>query len=395
MSSVPLGSIANGSCSDAYFEVEVDRGIAPYDTTRRYHITATDSVSGATGSSPQPRELYVEHLISQNRNSVTDIKLNGVSVPAGGSMTLMVGNTYTISLYGGTATQGYEQFEAFINFPNTIFQILSVTTTYSADSSGYVNNPNDKLYADACLWENDPNSPNYRSCVGVDPLTGKAGGSNVVTTYTVKILSGGGTSQTLNSLLYDFSGSSFHYNADYGVGSRIVNIVGPSSVTIAKSFSPKAIAPGGTSIMTFKLTNPTTETFTGVNFTDTFPSNLQVANRQGVTYNGCGAGAFSPAPVPNDTSLSFSNGTLTPNSICTITVSVTAPAGTYLNTTGHLFINTSVDTGNTGSDTLDGFLSARLYAGTNLAQWTFPTVHRWSSKPTRYGYRWGRESYNK
>ena len=108
------------------------------------------------------------------------------------------------------------------------------------------------------------------SCVGVDPLTGKAGGSNVVTTYTVKILSGGGTSQTLNSLLYDFSGSSFHYNADYGVGSRIVNIVGPSLVTIAKSFSPKAIAPGGTSVMTFKLANPTTETFTGVNFTDTF-----------------------------------------------------------------------------------------------------------------------------
>ena len=87
-------------------------------------------------------------------------------------MTLMVGNTYSIELAGYTATQGYSQLESFINFPNTIFQTLAVSTTYSADSSPHVSSPNDKLHSDACLWENDPNSPNYRSCVGGD---GKAG----------------------------------------------------------------------------------------------------------------------------------------------------------------------------------------------------------------------------
>ena len=60
-------------------------------------------------TTPRPRELCVEHLISQNRNSVTTVNLNGVSVPPGGSMNLMVGNTYVIELNGGTATQGYEQ----------------------------------------------------------------------------------------------------------------------------------------------------------------------------------------------------------------------------------------------------------------------------------------------
>ena len=104
LSSVAIGTLTAGTCSDAYFEVEVAKVAAAFDKSRRYHITATDSGSGTTGSSLQPRELYVEHLISQNRNSVTDIKLNGVSVPAGGSMTLMVGNTYTISLYGGRYT---------------------------------------------------------------------------------------------------------------------------------------------------------------------------------------------------------------------------------------------------------------------------------------------------
>ena len=133
LSSITIPSIAAGACADAYFEVEVTQVPAAYDTTRRYHITATD-FSGPV-SSPIPRELYVEHLISQNRNSTTGVKLNGVSIPAGGSMNLVVGNTYTIELDGATATQGYEQLEEFINFSNTIFQILSVSTTYSASSS--------------------------------------------------------------------------------------------------------------------------------------------------------------------------------------------------------------------------------------------------------------------
>ena len=34
----------------------------------------------------------------------------------------------------------------------------------------------------------------------------------------MKIISGAGANQTLSSLLYDFSGSSYHYNADFGVG---------------------------------------------------------------------------------------------------------------------------------------------------------------------------------
>ncbi|MEW6054791.1 MAG: hypothetical protein AB1552_13585 [Nitrospirota bacterium] len=371
LSSITIPSISHitpNNCADAYFEAEVAKIAAAFDKTRRYHITATDSL-GATGTSPRPRELYVERLISQNRNSISKIELDGVSIPAGGTMTLMVGNTYTIKLYGGTATQGYEQFEAFINFPNTIFQILSVSTTYSANTSIYVSNPNDKLYADACLWDNNPNSPNYRSCIGV---AGKTGGSNVVTTYTVKILSGGGTSQTLNSLLYDFSGSSFHYNADYGVGARIVNIVGPSSITIAKTFSPKAIAPGGTSTLTFKLTNPTPETVTGVNFADTFPANLVVHSTPGVSYNGCGAGAFSPVLTGGEPSVSFSNGTLLPNTVCTITVTVTAPAGTYPNTTGNLFINGTTDTDNNASDTLTASSAPACTPGQTLVTWTVP-----------------------
>src|SRR6266508_1720904 len=52
LATIDLGSIAAGSCADAYFEVEVSRTAAAYDTTRSYHITATDSASGATTTTP-------------------------------------------------------------------------------------------------------------------------------------------------------------------------------------------------------------------------------------------------------------------------------------------------------------------------------------------------------
>lgn len=378
LSSVQLGSLAPASCADAYFEAEVTRTAAAYNTTRRYRITASDSVSGASGSTPSGRELYVEKLISQNRNGITSVKLNGTSIPAGGSMNLLVGNTYTIELAGYTATQGYNQLEGFINFPNTIFQVLSVNTTYSANNSPYVTTPSSLLYANACLWDDDLNSPNYRSCIGGDA---KAGGT-VTTTYTVRILSGGGTSQTLNTLLYDFSGSSFHYNADFSAAGRIANIISPSSTTISKAFSPKAIAPGGTSALTFRITNPTTETLTGVNFTDTFPAGMFVASTPGVSYSGCGAGSFSPAPVGGASSLSFVNGSIAPGASCVISVNVTAPAvGTFVNTTGHLYINGTTDTGNTASDTLAAAVAAACTPGQTLATWTMPTSGQGSGGP--------------
>lgn len=67
LSTITVPSIGAGGCEDAYFEVEVTRNAAAFDTTRRYHIEATDS--SGTFSTPTPRELYVEHLISQMRTT--------------------------------------------------------------------------------------------------------------------------------------------------------------------------------------------------------------------------------------------------------------------------------------------------------------------------------------
>ena len=374
--SLTLPAIAANGCADAYFEAQITRDPAAFDTVRRYHISATDGVS--TASTPVPRELYVEHLISQSRNSITAIKVDGVSIPAGGSVGLVVGNTYVIELDGGTATQGYNQFEAFINLSNAVFQIQSVQTTYSADNSPFVPGPaptvNDKLYADACKWESNPASPNYRSCVGGDF---KAGGSDVVTLYTIRIISGGGTSQALSTLLYDFSGSSFHYNADFGVHGIVANIIDPGALTFTQQFTPASTAPPGTSTLTFTLGNPNAVAIGGAGFSDALPNlgggQMVVASPATFSTTGCGTPTFTPAA--GATTLDVSNATIPANGTCTISALVSVPAspssGSYVNTSGNLIVG-GIDTGHDTTATLG--ISATIppanVCGLALAQWT-------------------------
>jgi len=364
-----LSSLPAGACYDFYYEVQITRNSSAYNHAARYHITATATTLG-TVSTPTPREVFVEHLISQNRNSTNDVKFDGTSVAAGGTMSLQVGNTYVIELDASTATQGYNQLEDFINFPNTVFQVLSVESHYSANSSGFVANPSDKLYADGCLWDNNPTSPAYRSCIGSD---GKTGGT-IRTIYTVKIIGGAGTSRTLNTLIYDFSGSSYHYNADFSTQARIASISSP--LTMTKSFSPVSISGGDPSELSIAIINSSSSAVTGLSLTDTLPTSPAQMSVDDPLVASVSAGCLSPvfSPIVGATSFTYTGG-VAASSTCTIKVNVTAPAnGTYVNTTGHLFVN-SVDTGTTATAnlTVAPTSSGGGLCGLTLAQWTMGT----------------------
>jgi uncharacterized repeat protein (TIGR01451 family) len=391
-------SLAAGSCTDFYYEVEVTRIASAYNHTRNYNIQVT-SDDAATVVTPTPRQLFVEHLISQSRNAVTkvEVKPDGGAygdVPPGGTMSLMVGQTYWIKLTGKTATNGYEQIESFINLPNTIFQVQSVATTYSADTTPRYEPAPDplgtRLYTDGCLWVNDPLNPNYRSCVE----TGKAGG-DITVTYKVLVISVPQSPllnpEALSTLVYDFSGSSYHYNSDFGGSTRYVEIVNAS---IEKSFEPKALnpntIPAETSTLTFTITNPGPEELTSVNFVDNLPTNGVVGVGAGqmsldspaASYTNCG----SPSLTGSNTSLSFSNITVAGLSTCTIAVTVTVNAtGTYNNDSENLFINGTIDTGDDAKDTL---VATDKPPGPSvcdprfeLATWTMPTTGQGSGGP--------------
>jgi hypothetical protein len=232
--SISLGSLGSGACAIASFNVSIPRASASYDKIAPYHITA--SASGFTsGSTPAGRQLYVEHLVSQNRNSALVIAGPGgcnaaLTVCDPPDTAPVVGNTYTYKLYGSTATNGYEQLEAFATFPTSLFRILSMHSDYS------VGNAVDSVYADACSWQPDPSiTATYRSCLG----TGKSGG-DVVVTYTVLATTAG--SGTLDALLYDFSGSSYHYNSDFSatvhVGFTVTDPAPTPTPTVAPTPTP-------------------------------------------------------------------------------------------------------------------------------------------------------------
>jgi uncharacterized repeat protein (TIGR01451 family) len=379
--SMTVPSLAANTCTDFYFEVSVTRDSAAYNHTRRYHIAVTAD-GGISISTPQPRELFVEHLVSQNRNGIIDIRLNGESIPPGGIMGLVVGQTYTITLFASTATNGYEQIETFINFPNAIFQINSVEAAYTAsDTVSPDPLASTKLYADGCTWENDPNSPNYRSCLD----TGKYGG-NVTITYTVTIIGGAGRQERLNTLIYDFSGSSYHYNADYAANYRIAAILDPTSITISKNFSPDPMYVGGVSRLTFTISNPNPAPFSSVSFTDTLPSPLVIAAPPGVSFSGCGSPTVTA--ITGTTTITATNITVGASSSCVIGVNVTSPStGTYTNTTGPLYVGT-INTGKVATDTLTVNADpppppppTTCATPVTFATWTMPTSGQGSGGP--------------
>lgn len=279
---VTFGALAAGACVDTYFNVQVRRVVAAYDTRQLYTITARATGTG-TVSTPSDRQLYVEHLISQNRNSVLSIS---------GPSTVFVGSTYTYKVTASTATQGYEQLESFLTFPNTIFRLLRARTTYSAPAQAR----HDLLYADACGWDPRigprPPTGTYLSCD--DPAIpdqfagGKAGGS-ITMEYDVRVTRAGGG--TLSSLVYDYSGSSFHYNGDYGTPANALRVTTVDSDLAVTVSHEGTFQRGGSGVYTLTVTNAGSASVTGpLTVTDSLPAGMTYVSGTGTGYSCAASG---------------------------------------------------------------------------------------------------------
>ncbi|MEJ2530407.1 MAG: IPTL-CTERM sorting domain-containing protein [Halioglobus sp.] len=220
---ISIGTLTPAQCYDAYFNIRLSRSAATRNTARQYRVSFSADGIAAVDSpvdAASYNEIYVEDLISQNRNSIDSIV---------GPNTVYQGMTYTFTLNASTATQGYEQLQSFINFPNNIFRIVEVAATYSKDNAGTAN---DTIYSDACGWVHDPEDPDYfingtnDACSG----TGKEGG-DIRLDYTIEIIGTG--SATVTALITDFSGSSFHYNADFGQDILAVNALPAPALSVS------------------------------------------------------------------------------------------------------------------------------------------------------------------
>ncbi|HWW62110.1 MAG TPA: IPTL-CTERM sorting domain-containing protein [Thermoanaerobaculia bacterium] len=130
-----------------------------------------------------------------------------------------------------------------------------------------------------------------------------------------------------------------------------------SAPTVAKSFTPSAIALGGTSTLTVTLTNGNSVPVTGVAFTDTYPGAIVNA----ATPNAATTCSGSVTANAGAGSLALTGGVIPASGSCTVTVSVTSnTAGSHANT----IPAGGVTTANAGQNTAPATASLTV---TNLA----------------------------
>lgn len=103
--------------------------------------------------------------------------------------------------------------------------------------------------------------------------------------------------------------------------------------SVQKSFTPNLTAVGATSTMTFIITNPNAATtLTSIQFSDTLPAGLIVANAPNLTTT-CDPGTMVAGATAGSGMLSVSIPSLMPAASCSIAINVTPTAGGDLDNT--------------------------------------------------------------
>ncbi|MGH1437445.1 MAG: beta strand repeat-containing protein, partial [Lewinella sp.] len=174
-----------------------------------------------------------------------------------------------------------------------------------------------------------------------------AAGTSCTISVDVEAISAG----TQNNVTENFSIlNNFFQTLNCGAAAAILEVVEPNEILLQKRFVTNPVSPGGTTELEFTITNLSRDfTATNVSFTDDLSAVLAGLTATGTPLNDiCGTGA----QLSGTTLLTFTGGTLAPNSSCTFSIPVMVPAGatsgTYPNTTSAITadIDGSVVTGN-------------------------------------------------
>jgi hypothetical protein len=138
-----------------------------------------------------------------------------------------------------------------------------------------------------------------------------------------------------------------------------------TGVALSKAFFPTTIAPGGTSMLTITLSNNNVGAVTLTSaLTDNLPGGMTIAGPVTTT-----CGGTAPIAILGSSLVTVPIGASIPGGspgFCTVMVNVTAPAGTFVNTTSILATDAPIPTAAPASATLN--------SGSGLA---IPTLNEW------------------
>ncbi len=124
--------------------------------------------------------------------------------------------------------------------------------------------------------------------------------------------------------------------------------------TLSSAFTPASIGSGGTTALSFTITNPNPSALSGIAFTDALPSGLVVDNPNGLTGT-CGSTSVLTADAGSST-IALTAGKLAAGANCTLQVSVTSttPAN-YQNSAGPVSSTEATGPGTADTQTLTVF----------------------------------------
>lgn len=173
-----IGDILPGETKDVFYLVEITRNSGAYLTGRNYTV----SIQGLDTPLYTPTgRIYVEKLLSQNRNDITGIYVSPNNP--------QVGDILTVTVTSTTGSANYPELALpLVSYDPSMLLPLGMVTTYT-DTNNILRTTNN-VYI-----------PNPQG--------------NAFTTVWTFLVTDAGISD-LYPVIYDRSGSSYHYNADYG-----------------------------------------------------------------------------------------------------------------------------------------------------------------------------------
>jgi LPXTG-site transpeptidase (sortase) family protein len=277
------------------------------------------------------------------------VQIDVTSTTAGNLINRIPANTLVSSGAGGTVTNTTPA-SATLHVSGVQSPSLAKSFTPSSMWAGQVsqleitirNNDLNTALTQARLVDSLPNnvviaspaSPTLSGCGSVAALTAASGSSSVtlnnatIAPNTTCVIHVQVTSSTPGVYANTIAPGTLQDQQGVTNSSPAVADLNVQAVGLSKAFSPPSFLAGGTTTLTITLQNPTSAPYTGVSISDTLPGTVLsfVGGTQATT---CGGTLSLSLPR----TVSLSGGTIPPGTpaspgSCTITVQVTAPAGT-------------------------------------------------------------------